>query len=77
MAAGRSAARAPVGSDKCVLALDDALSRLAQMDRGKAKVVELPFFAGLSVEECAEALRSQKKRYFATGDWHAPGSPAN
>jgi RNA polymerase sigma factor (TIGR02999 family) len=41
-----------------VLALDDALKRLAALDARKAKVVELRWFADLSVEETAEALAS-------------------
>jgi RNA polymerase sigma factor (TIGR02999 family) len=40
-----------------VLDLDHALSRLEQMDPRKAKMVELRFFAGLTVEETAEALK--------------------
>ncbi|MEZ4586642.1 MAG: sigma-70 family RNA polymerase sigma factor [Gemmatimonadales bacterium] len=36
--------------------LDDALNKLAALDARQAKVVELRFFAGLSVEEAAEAL---------------------
>lgn len=39
-----------------VLALDQALSRLESLDARQAKVVELRFFAGLSVEETAEVL---------------------
>ena len=39
-----------------LIALDDALSRLAAIDPQKSKVVELRFFGGLSVEEIAEAL---------------------
>jgi RNA polymerase sigma factor (TIGR02999 family) len=39
-----------------VLALDEALSRLEALDSRQAKVVELPFFAGLSAEETAEVL---------------------
>jgi RNA polymerase sigma factor (TIGR02999 family) len=39
-----------------VLALDEALQRLAQHDRRKAEVVTLRFFGGLSVDETAEAL---------------------
>ena len=39
-----------------LIALDDALERLASLDSRKAKVVELRFFAGLSVEEIAEVL---------------------
>ncbi len=38
-------------------ALDDALNALAQFDARKAKVIELRFFGGLSVEETAEALQ--------------------
>ncbi len=40
-----------------LLALDDALDALAQQDPRAAKVVEMRFFGGLSVEETAEALR--------------------
>ncbi len=36
--------------------LDDALNELAKFDGRKAKVVEMRFFAGMSVEETAEAL---------------------
>ena len=36
--------------------VDDALARLARLDPRKARVVELRFFAGLSVEETAEVL---------------------
>jgi RNA polymerase sigma factor (TIGR02999 family) len=39
-----------------VVALDDALERLAVVDPQQSRVVELRFFAGLSVEETAEAL---------------------
>jgi RNA polymerase sigma factor (TIGR02999 family) len=39
-----------------VLAVDTALERLAIEDPRKARVVELRFFGGLSVEETAEAL---------------------
>ena len=39
-----------------VVALDDALERLAAVDPQQARVVELRFFAGLSVKETAEAL---------------------
>jgi RNA polymerase sigma-70 factor (ECF subfamily) len=37
-------------------ALDQALERLARIDARKARVVELRFFAGLSLEESAEVL---------------------
>jgi RNA polymerase sigma factor (TIGR02999 family) len=39
-----------------VLALDDALARLAIMDPRKARLVELRYFAGLSIPEAAAAL---------------------
>ena len=39
-----------------LIALDDALKALEEMDPRKARVVELRFFAGLSVEQTAEAL---------------------
>jgi RNA polymerase sigma factor (TIGR02999 family) len=37
-------------------ALDDALATLAAIDPRRAQVIEMRFFAGLSVEETAEAL---------------------
>ena len=40
-----------------LIALDEALSALAQFDSRKARVVEMRFFAGLSVEETAEVLK--------------------
>jgi RNA polymerase sigma factor (TIGR02999 family) len=39
-----------------LVALDDALDALAQLDERKSRVVELKFFGGLSVDETAEAL---------------------
>ncbi len=39
-----------------LIALDDALNALANLDARKAQVIELRFFGGLSVEETAEAL---------------------
>jgi RNA polymerase sigma-70 factor (ECF subfamily) len=40
-----------------LMALDDALTRLAVVDARKSEVVELRFFGGLSVEETAEVLK--------------------
>ena len=40
-----------------LIALDDALEDLAKMDARKARVIDLRYFGGLSVEECAEVLR--------------------
>ena len=39
-----------------LLALDQALERLTALDAAQARLVELRFFGGLSVEEAAEAL---------------------
>lgn len=39
-----------------VCALDDALTTLAALDPRRAKVIELRFFGGLTVEETAEVL---------------------
>lgn len=39
-----------------LIALDDALQRLAEIDPRKGKVVELRFFGGLNVEETAAVL---------------------
>jgi RNA polymerase sigma factor (TIGR02999 family) len=41
-----------------VLALDEALTKLAAMDPTQAKLVELRYFGGLTIEETAEALGS-------------------
>jgi RNA polymerase sigma factor (sigma-70 family) len=38
------------------VALSDALDRLAKLDPRKARVVELRFYGGLSVEESAQVL---------------------
>jgi RNA polymerase sigma factor (TIGR02999 family) len=46
---------APMKSDD-IVALDDALNALAAVDARKAKVIELRFFGGLSVEETARTL---------------------
>jgi RNA polymerase sigma factor (TIGR02999 family) len=40
-----------------LVALDDALNELAQFDPRKARVIEMRFFGGLSVEETAEVLK--------------------
>jgi len=40
-----------------LIALDDALNRLAEIDSRKAQVIELRFFGGLSVEDTAEVLK--------------------
>jgi RNA polymerase sigma factor (TIGR02999 family) len=44
------------GKARDLVALDDALKALAAFDERKARVLELRYFGGLSVEETAEAL---------------------
>lgn len=43
--------------DHELVALDEALDELAKVDPRKARVIELRFFGGLSVEEAAEVLK--------------------
>jgi RNA polymerase sigma factor (TIGR02999 family) len=43
--------------DTDLIALDEALQALAQFDERKARIVELRFFGGLSVDETAEVLQ--------------------
>jgi len=50
-----------------LLALDEALDRLADLDPRQAHVVELRFFAGLNVEEVAELLDVSARTI--AGDW--------
>jgi RNA polymerase sigma factor (TIGR02999 family) len=40
-----------------MVALDDALTELAEFDQRKSQIVELRFFGGLSIEETAEVLK--------------------
>ena len=50
-------------------ALDDALTTLAELDPRQARVVELRYFGGLSIEETAEVLKlspATVKREWAT-----------
>jgi len=39
-----------------LVALDDAMTELARLDRRKSQIIEMRFFGGLSAEETAEAL---------------------
>jgi RNA polymerase sigma factor (TIGR02999 family) len=50
-----------------IVALDDALRTLSEMDPRKGQVVELRFFGGLSVEETADVLRISSDT--VTRDW--------
>lgn len=44
------------GSSVDLVALNEALARLASLDAQQAKIVELRYFAGLTIEETADAL---------------------
>lgn len=46
----------PLPVDVDIIALDDALKTLAEMDPQQSRVVELKFFGGLSIEDTAEVL---------------------
>jgi RNA polymerase sigma-70 factor, ECF subfamily len=50
-----------------LIALDEALNRLAEIDEQQARVVELRYFSGLSLEDTAEALGIS--RATAARDW--------
>lgn len=60
-------------SDADVLAIDEALTKLAAIDRQQAEIVELRFFSGLSVEETAAALgisaRTVKRDWSVARAW--------
>ena len=59
----------PQKRDLDVLALDDALRELARMDSQQARIVELRFFAGLSIQETSDVLEispATVKRDWAT-----------
>jgi len=47
----------PQNTDLDLLGLNDALERLAEMDERQNRIVELRFFAGLSIEETAEVMQ--------------------
>jgi RNA polymerase sigma-70 factor (ECF subfamily) len=49
------------GADADVLAVDQALTRLEALDPEQARIVELRFFGGLTVEEVAQELGMSKR----------------
>jgi RNA polymerase sigma-70 factor (ECF subfamily) len=49
------------GADADVLAVDEALTRLAELDPQQARIVELRFFGGLTMEEVAQQLGMSKR----------------
>jgi len=56
-----------------LIAVDDALQKLAQLDPERARVVELRFFAGLTEEETAAALdvsvATARRRWMGARTW--------
>jgi len=62
---------APIDVD--MIALDEALDRLAQLDEQQVRVVELRYFAGLGINETAELLKvspaSVKRDWAAAKAW--------
>jgi RNA polymerase sigma-70 factor, ECF subfamily len=48
-------------SDADVLAVDEALARLEKLDPDQAKIVEMRFFGGLTVDEVAQQLGMSKR----------------
>ena len=52
-----------------LIALDEALDKLAERDEQQARVVELRYFSGLSLEETADALHVS--RATVARDWEA------
>ena len=63
----------PAGQVGLLPALDDALTRLEKIDPEQARIVELRYFAGLSIEETAEALgmspATLKRRFALARAW--------
>jgi RNA polymerase sigma factor (TIGR02999 family) len=61
------------GPDIDILALEAALTRLATLDAGQARLVELRFFAGLTLEEAADVLgrspRTLKRDWRSARAW--------
>ncbi len=56
-----------VTRDPDVIALDDALQKLAELDEQQARIVEMRFFGGLTVAEVAETLGVSKRT--VEGEW--------
>lgn len=61
------------GEDDMLPALDEALNRLEQIDPEQARIVELRYFVGLSVDEAAAALHMSpatlKRRFAMARAW--------
>ena len=55
------AATVSIDSDEDIIMVDTALEQLAEVNSVRAKIVELRFFAGMTVQEVAEALHLSKR----------------
>jgi RNA polymerase sigma factor (TIGR02999 family) len=59
--------------DLDLVALDDALNELAKLDQQQSRIVELRYFAGLSIEETAQAMgisrETVKRRWETARRW--------
>jgi RNA polymerase sigma factor (TIGR02999 family) len=44
------------GRDEELVALDEALTRLAQLDEVQSRIVEMRFFSGMTIEQTAQAM---------------------
>jgi len=70
---GKPAWRAEAGRWEEILAVDEALIRLGELDPQQARIAEMRYFGGLSVEEAAEALgispRTVKRDWAAAKGW--------
>jgi RNA polymerase sigma factor (TIGR02999 family) len=57
----------PQAADVDLVALDDALRKLSAQDARQSRIVELRFFAGLTIEDAAEVL--EISRATVTREW--------
>jgi RNA polymerase sigma-70 factor, ECF subfamily len=61
------------GEDAMLPALDEALTRLEQVDPEQARIIELRYFVGLSVEEAADVMKispaTLKRRFAMARAW--------
>ena len=71
--AGADRGQRPDTADVDLLALDEALTRLADLDPELARLVELRYFGGMTVDETAEALHvspaTVKRQWAAARAW--------
>jgi RNA polymerase sigma factor (TIGR02999 family) len=67
------AVAARVEQSEEMLAVDEALARLAELDAQQARIVEMRYFGGMTVEETAEALsmapRTVKREWATAKAW--------